>query len=99
MTNATYTQPGSVETYVKVSDPQLIGRQWVEVAFDQVLRPGRGRVRDRGALRGAAARALEAKSCHQPLDGAAGHVDTFTAQLQPHLSGTVASVVLVVFLL
>ena len=36
---------------------------------------------------------------NQKVWQASGHVDTFTAQLQPHLSGAVTSVVLVVFLL
>src|SRR5664280_2279276 len=82
----------------EISDPQLVGRQWVEVAFDQILRPGRGWVRDRGALHRAPASALQAKSCHQPLDRAPGHVDTLTTQLQPHLASTVTLVVLVVLL-
>ena len=79
MTKATYTQPASVETYVKSATHNLLGASGLKLRFTRscaLVAAGSGIV---VRFTGAAAGALQAKSCHQPLDRAAGHVEPFAA--------------------
>jgi hypothetical protein len=73
----------------QVGDPQLVGAGGGELPVDQVGRPLGLRIADGGALGLAADRALEAELAHQPLDGAAGHLDALALQLPPDLAGAV----------
>ena len=83
----------------EVGDPAAIRRVGDKVAVDQVRRPGRGEVRDRGDHSLAAIGAGDAELAHQPFDGAAGHGLALAVQVPPDLPGAVDTVVGVVCLL
>ena len=69
----------------EIADPEPIGRLGAEVAPDEISRPGRIWVRDRGAPRLAAALgALDPRVAHQALDLAARDVLAGAAQCLPH---------------
>jgi hypothetical protein len=78
-------------------DPELVRRGRAEPPLDQILRTRGGGIGDCGAFHLAAPHTLQAKLFHQPLDGAAGHRDSFPVQLQPHLAGTVDAETLSVY--
>ena len=61
---------------------------------DQISRPGRCRVTNRGPPPAATANPLQSLIFHQPLDGAPRHRNPFTVERQPHLPGPVDAVVL-----
>jgi hypothetical protein len=77
----------------QVGHPQPVRRQRREPPPHQILWQPLGPVSDRGAFHLAADRAAQPEPAHQPLHRAAGHLDAFTVQLQPHLPGAVDAVV------
>jgi hypothetical protein len=72
----------------EVRHPQLVRPQRGEVSVDQVGGPVGLLVGDGGAARLTSTDAGDAQLAHQPLDRAAGHLDAFTAQHDPHLPRT-----------
>ena len=73
----------------KIADPQLVRPLSLELAVDPVKRARHFRVRNRSAHDPATHDAAQAGTAHQPLDGATSHISTLTAQLPPHLFGSV----------
>ncbi len=73
----------------EVRNPGQDRGQRVEVAFGQVARPGRARVRDGGPEAFATLGPLQAKGSHQPLDCVTGHWCSLAVEVQPHLAGPV----------
>ena len=78
---------------LQVSHPQPVGCRRGEPAPHQISRTRSCRVGDRGALDLAAHRPGQTELSHQPLDGAAGHLDTLTVERQPHLACPIHPVV------
>ena len=77
-----------------VGDPQLIGSKRLEVALDQVGRALLSRRAARGARGLGTPDAVQAQVCHEPFDGAPGHVtgtvtlgDLRTVKRHVHLAG------------
>ena len=69
-----YVGGGTSRLRGNVGDPQLIGSKRLEVAPDQVGRALLSRCAARGARGLGAADAVQAQVCHEPFDGAPGHV-------------------------
>jgi len=68
-----------------IGDPPAAGRLGGEVPFQQVRGPLGRRGGDRGPrLLPPGRRARDAQLAHQPLHRAAGHLDAFPPQLEPH---------------
>ena len=78
----------------EIDYPEPVRGQDIEVPVDQIRRPGRGRVTNRGPPAPATANPLQSLGFHQPLDGAPHDGDPFTVERQPYLPGTVDTVVL-----
>lgn len=79
----------------EVADPQLVGPPGLEVPADVIQRARGVGVADRGAHAFAANDPAQAQALHQALDGAAGYVEAFPAQLPPHLAHAVDPEILV----
>src|SRR5713101_7050434 len=96
MTKATYTQPASVDMYVKSATHSRFG------AGGAKLRPTRSSALGAAGsatvvrLTFAPGRAPQAQDAHEPLDGAAGHVVIILAQRQPDLPRAITRVILVI---
>ena len=73
---------------MKSATHSWFGAVAVKSPVDQIAGPGVALGGDRGAELLAAQRPGPALGCHQPLDGAPGHVVALCAQMQPHLAGT-----------
>jgi len=77
-----------------VRDPQHVRRRGMELAVDLIERARRGLVADRRLHRLAPDHALQAEITYQPLDRAAGKVETFTLHLPPDFPRAVGAEVL-----
>ena len=73
----------------KICHPELIGPIRAEVTMDKILRARIPLVWNAGPLPFAAPDPLPPLCTHQPLDGAAGHLNPLSAQLVPYLDGSI----------
>ena len=70
----------------EVRDPQGVWATGLELAIDVILRTRRRPVADGGTERLATHHATQPQPAHQPLDGAARHVEALATQLSPDLA-------------